>query len=83
LREIYEDCVSGRILCGQCKRRAAEKLKSLLIEHQKRYREIKSSVEKYVKNHHSKKQLSYLLSRGLHRRVKIVLSTTLIKHPFL
>lgn len=49
LREIYEDCVSGRILCGQCKRRAAEKLKSLLVEHQKRYREIKSNVEKYVK----------------------------------
>ncbi|MCC6043648.1 MAG: tryptophan--tRNA ligase, partial [Desulfurococcaceae archaeon] len=48
LREVYNDCVSGRVLCGQCKRRAAEKLRALLVEHQKRYYDFRNNVEKYV-----------------------------------
>jgi tryptophanyl-tRNA synthetase len=45
---VYNDCVSGRVLCGQCKRRAAEKLRALLVEHQKRYYDFRNNVEKYV-----------------------------------
>jgi tryptophanyl-tRNA synthetase len=48
LREVYNDCVSGRVLCGQCKRRATEKLRTLLVEHQKRYYDFRNNVEKYV-----------------------------------
>ncbi|ADV64504.1 tryptophan--tRNA ligase [Desulfurococcus mucosus] len=43
LREVYDECVTGRVLCGQCKRRAVERLKRRLIEHQERYREVLSS----------------------------------------
>ncbi len=51
LQELYNDCISGKILCGQCKRRAYEKLLEILMEHQKRYREVVESgiVEKIVK----------------------------------
>jgi tryptophanyl-tRNA synthetase len=51
LRDIYEDCVSGRILCGQCKKLAAEKLRTLLLNHQKAFSDVDSSriVEKIVK----------------------------------
>lgn len=43
LKEIYDNCVNGRILCGECKRRAGEKLVTLLRDHQKRVAEVKSS----------------------------------------
>jgi len=51
LKEVYDDCVSGRVLCGACKRRAAEKLKELLVEHQRRLRDVLSSgiVDKILK----------------------------------
>lgn len=51
LKEVYEDCVSGRVLCGECKRRALEILTNRLKEHRKRYLEVKESgiVEKVVK----------------------------------
>ncbi len=40
LLEIYNDCISGKILCGQCKKRIADKILTIIREHQKRYREI-------------------------------------------
>ncbi|MCY0868086.1 MAG: tryptophan--tRNA ligase [Desulfurococcus sp.] len=49
LKEIYDDCVSGRILCGQCKRRAAEKLKSLLSQHQKKLKYTLESTGKLLR----------------------------------
>lgn len=48
LRDIYTECVTGKVLCGQCKRRATSKLRELLTSHQARYKEILSKVEKYV-----------------------------------
>lgn len=50
LREIFNECVSGKILCGQCKRRAAEKLSELLRAHQRRVEELRRSgvAEKYL-----------------------------------
>lgn len=42
LNEIREECISGSILCGLCKRKAAEILKELLMQHQKAYSEVVS-----------------------------------------
>lgn len=51
LREIREQCVGGKILCGECKRIAAEKLLERLREHRARYREVSEGevVKKVVK----------------------------------
>lgn len=43
LIETYNNCVSGKILCGRCKRRIAEKLLEIIREHQKKYYEIRNS----------------------------------------
>lgn len=49
LRDIYLECVNGKILCGECKRRAFNLLKNLLLDHQARYEEARGKVERYVK----------------------------------
>lgn len=49
LRDIYSDCVNGKILCGECKRRAISKLRELMITHNEKYSEVINQVEKYVK----------------------------------
>ena len=49
LRKLYEDCVSGRILCGRCKKETAEKLKEFLKEHQERLNSVKDLVKEVVK----------------------------------
>ncbi len=51
LEEIYRDCITGKILCGQCKRNACELLKQLLKNHQDNLKEILKNhlVEKLVK----------------------------------
>lgn len=51
LQEIFNECISGSILCGQCKRRAASMLRELLVNHQKAYNEVLSSglVERIVR----------------------------------
>ncbi|MFZ8791748.1 MAG: tryptophan--tRNA ligase [Thermosphaera aggregans] len=50
LKEVYDDCVSGRILCGECKRKALNLLLERLKNHREKYREVKESdiVEKIV-----------------------------------
>lgn len=49
LKEIYAECVSGKLLCGACKKNATEKLKNVLREHQKKFNELVNIVEKFVK----------------------------------
>jgi tryptophanyl-tRNA synthetase len=51
LRRVYEECRSGKVLCGPCKRRAYEGLIEIIKRHQERYREIVESgiVEKLVR----------------------------------
>jgi len=41
--DVYENCISGRILCGECKRIFSEKMIEFLKEHQKKIREIMES----------------------------------------
>ncbi len=44
-KEIYEDCKSGSLLCGDCKAMLAVKVKNFLSEHQKRREKARSYVE--------------------------------------
>ncbi|HNR57274.1 MAG: tryptophan--tRNA ligase [Methanothrix sp.] len=39
LKEIFDECKSGKRVCGTCKKEAAERIRSFLVEHQ-REREI-------------------------------------------
>ncbi len=48
LRKIYEDCRSGALLCGECKRMAADLLEKMLLEHQRRLERAKDLVHEYV-----------------------------------
>jgi len=51
LKNVFDDCINGRVLCGECKRRLIEVITPFIMEHKKRYREIMDSgiVEKIVK----------------------------------
>ncbi len=46
--EMKQKCISGEILCGECKKHLAEKVKAFLITHQKRREEAKQKLEKYL-----------------------------------
>jgi tryptophanyl-tRNA synthetase len=48
LKEIYEDCKSGRRICGDCKRELAEKVKTFLAEHQKKREKAKKQIDKFI-----------------------------------
>ena len=48
LRRIYEKCRKGELLCGECKKMAAERLRKWLEEHQKRLEKAKDKVLEYV-----------------------------------
>ncbi len=48
LREIYDKCRNGRILCGEDKRFAARLLRDFLDEHQRKFNEIINVVEDYI-----------------------------------
>jgi tryptophanyl-tRNA synthetase len=43
LYNVYNSCISGKILCGECKRRIADIMVDLIREHQKRYSEVLES----------------------------------------
>jgi len=40
LLEVYNSCTSGKLLCGECKRKAYEKLAKVLSEHKKKYKKV-------------------------------------------
>lgn len=46
LREIYELCKSGELICGDCKRMLAERVARFLREHKKRREKV--NVEKFL-----------------------------------
>lgn len=51
LEEIRQECITGKVLCGFCKRRAVEMLKELLKFHQENLKDVleRRIVEKVVK----------------------------------
>lgn len=50
LMRVYSDCRSGSLVCGECKKKAAELLISFLEEHQKKRNKAKKVVEKILEN---------------------------------
>jgi len=48
LKEIYEKCRSGKILCGEDKKIAAKLLREFLEEHKRKFNEIYKVVENYI-----------------------------------
>ena len=48
LREIWEACRSGSILCGECKRKLAEKVAKFVSEHQRLREKAKDRVEEFL-----------------------------------
>lgn len=48
LRELYEDCRSGELFCGECKKRLFERVARFVEEHQVRRERAKSSLEDFI-----------------------------------
>jgi tryptophanyl-tRNA synthetase len=42
------DCTGGKILCGECKQRLAEKVLKFLEEHQAKREEARSHLDEYM-----------------------------------
>jgi tryptophanyl-tRNA synthetase len=48
LKERYEKCKKGKIMCGECKKELAERIKKFLVEHQKKREAVKKVVDKFM-----------------------------------
>lgn len=48
VEELRRKCTGGEIMCGECKKLLAVKVKDVLIAHQKRREEARKNVEKYL-----------------------------------
>jgi len=48
LEDIYVRCRSGALLCGECKAVLAERVKTFLIEHQRRREQARSILDKFM-----------------------------------
>ena len=47
VKELWENCKSGKIICGECKSILAKKVKDFLVEHQRKREKAKNVVEEY------------------------------------
>ena len=50
LQKIYDDYKSGKLLTGELKKIAIEKINSFLAEHQKKLKQAKKQVDKFLNN---------------------------------
>ncbi len=50
MKEMYEECKSGDILCGECKQRCADMLEAFLEEHQKKMGKARKAARKLVES---------------------------------
>jgi len=48
LKKRYDECKKGKILCGDCKKELAKRIKKFLAEHQKKREEAKKVVDKFM-----------------------------------
>ena len=48
LERIKEDCKSGKLLCGQCKRIAADLMENFLKDHQERREQVEDELNNYT-----------------------------------
>ncbi len=49
LKEIYDSCKKGELMCGQCKKRAAELMENLLIDLQEKRKTAAGKMNDYLK----------------------------------
>lgn len=48
LKELYEDCKGGRLLCGECKHRLIGRINDFLEEHRRRRKRAEGLLERFV-----------------------------------
>jgi len=48
LKKRHDDCKKGKILCGECKKELAKRIKKFLAEHQKKREKAKKVIEKFM-----------------------------------
>jgi len=48
LKKLYDDCKTGKMLCGECKTIFASKLRPFLKEHQKKREKAKDMLDKFM-----------------------------------
>jgi tryptophanyl-tRNA synthetase len=46
MQEIFNECKTGKMLCGECKKRCADMLEKFLIEHQKKMKKARALAER-------------------------------------
>lgn len=55
LKGIYDECRSGKIMCGECKKRCADMMEKFLTEHQKKMAKAKGEAKELAERYASKK----------------------------
>jgi tryptophanyl-tRNA synthetase len=48
LKKRYENCKKGKVLCGECKKELAKRIKKFLAEHQKKREAAKKIIDKFM-----------------------------------
>ncbi len=48
LNEIYQDCTSGHLMCGDCKGKLGTRVKTFLKDHQKRKESARNTVQDFM-----------------------------------
>lgn len=62
LREIWENCQNGAILCGDCKLRLAERVARFLEKHQEHREKLRDAIEEFL---FSEEERKLIWSKGL------------------
>lgn len=53
LKDIYESCKKGELMCGMCKKNAAEMMEHFLIDLQEKRKKASEQVQEVVRKHYS------------------------------
>ncbi|MBW2999632.1 tryptophan--tRNA ligase [Candidatus Woesearchaeota archaeon] len=48
LKDIYEECTGGKILCGACKARLTERIVKFLTKHQEKREKARDQLDKFI-----------------------------------
>lgn len=48
LKEIHRTCKNGELICGDCKKMLAERVKKFLVEHQRKREKAKSVIQEFM-----------------------------------
>jgi tryptophanyl-tRNA synthetase len=50
IEDLRVNCLSGNIMCGECKKTLAERVKKFLVEHKEKREKAKDHFEEYLFN---------------------------------